>query len=42
MIKIVAVRGMTQCSENLIEKEGRFGKFYGYSNYPKCRFTKKL
>ena len=31
-----------QCGGNLIERESKFGKFYGCSNYPKCRFTKKL
>jgi len=31
-----------QCGGNLIERKGKFGKFYGCSNYPKCRFTKKL
>ena len=30
------------CGGNLIEKRGKFGKFYGCSNYPQCRFTKKL
>ncbi|MFA4942784.1 MAG: restriction endonuclease [Patescibacteria group bacterium] len=31
-----------QCGGNLIEKIGKYGKFFGCSNYPKCRFTKKL
>lgn len=31
-----------QCGGNLIERKSKFGKFYGCSNYPKCRFTKKL
>jgi len=31
-----------KCGGNLIERKGKFGKFYGCSNYPKCRFTKKL
>lgn len=31
-----------QCGGNLIEKIGKYGKFFGCSNYPKCRFTKKI
>ncbi len=31
-----------QCNGNLIERRGKFGKFYGCSNYPKCRFIKKI
>lgn len=31
-----------KCGGNLIERKGKFGKFYGCSNYPKCHFTKKL
>lgn len=31
-----------KCGGNLIERKGKFGKFYGCSNYPKCRFTKRL
>jgi len=30
------------CGGNLVEKEGKFGKFYGCSNYPRCRFTKNI
>jgi DNA topoisomerase-1 len=26
----------------LVVKQGRFGKFLGCSNYPKCKFTKKI
>lgn len=29
------------CGGNLIEKKGKYGKFKGCSNYPKCRFTEK-
>lgn len=28
-----------RCGGILIERKGKFGKFYGCSNYPKCRFT---
>ncbi len=34
-----------KCPEDgapLIVKQGRFGKFLGCSNYPKCKFTKKI
>lgn len=29
------------CDGKLTLREGKFGKFYGCSNYPKCKFTKK-
>ena len=28
------------CGGRLVEKNGRFGKFYGCSNYPRCQYTK--
>ena len=31
-----------QCGSLLVEKNGKFGKFYGCSNYPKCDFTKNI
>ena len=31
-----------QCGGLLIEKNGKFGKFCGCSNYPKCNFTKNI
>lgn len=30
-----------KCGGNLIKKIGKFGAFYGCSNYPKCTYTKK-
>lgn len=30
-----------KCGGNMIKKKGRFGEFYGCSNYPKCDFTHK-
>jgi restriction system protein len=30
-----------QCGGDLVERDGKFGKFYGCSNYPRCHFTKK-
>ena len=29
------------CGEKLMMRKGKYGKFMGCSNYPKCRFTKK-
>jgi hypothetical protein len=31
-----------RCDGTLILREGKFGKFYGCSNYPKCRYTEKF
>ena len=31
-----------ECEGYLIERKGPFNRFYGCSNYPKCRFTKKI
>ncbi|MBR4130974.1 MAG: NERD domain-containing protein [Bacteroidaceae bacterium] len=28
-----------KCGGNLIKRSGKYGSFYGCSNYPKCRFT---
>ena len=28
-----------RCDVDLVVRKGRYGKFYGCSNYPKCRFT---
>ena len=30
-----------RCGGHLVEREGRYGPFYGCENYPKCKFTKK-
>ncbi len=30
-----------KCGGDLIERRGRYGKFFGCSNFPKCRFIKK-
>lgn len=30
------------CSGTLVLRKGRYGKFYGCSRYPACRFTKRL
>lgn len=28
-----------RCGGELIKRNGRFGPFYGCSNYPRCRYT---
>lgn len=31
-----------KCGFNLIKRTGKYGEFYGCSNYPKCKYTKKV
>ena len=31
-----------RCGGKLVEREGKYGKFFGCSNYPKCRYTKNI
>jgi DNA topoisomerase-1 len=31
-----------RCGGSLLEKYGKYGKFFGCSNFPKCRFVKKI
>lgn len=31
-----------KCSHKLLIREGRYGKFYGCSNYPACDYTKQI
>lgn len=31
-----------KCKSKLIERNGKYGKFIGCSNYPKCKYTKKI
>ncbi|MCD7863717.1 MAG: topoisomerase DNA-binding C4 zinc finger domain-containing protein [Lachnospiraceae bacterium] len=31
-----------RCGGELIEKNGRYGKFMGCRNYPDCRYSRKL
>lgn len=36
-------RGMCpKCGGMLVKRKGKYGAFYGCSNYPKCRYTKQL
>ncbi|MCQ4635868.1 NERD domain-containing protein [Anaerovorax odorimutans] len=37
----IAQRVCPKCGGTLIERNGKYGKFFGCSNYPKCRFTLK-
>jgi restriction system protein len=30
------------CGDDLIIRKGKFGNFFGCSNYPKCKFTQKI
>jgi ribonuclease HI len=30
------------CSSKLVVRKGRFGKFYGCSHYPQCKFTENI
>ena len=31
-----------RCGKKLTERKGKYGKFYGCTGYPKCRFTKDI
>lgn len=35
----VALGICPQCGGNLVTRTGKYGTFYGCSNYPKCKFT---
>ena len=30
-----------KCGGLLVEREGKYGKFVGCSNYPRCKYTQK-
>ncbi|MBR6489156.1 MAG: topoisomerase DNA-binding C4 zinc finger domain-containing protein, partial [Muribaculaceae bacterium] len=30
-----------KCGGKLVQRNGRYGSFYGCSNYPRCKFTTK-
>lgn len=32
----------SKCGSKMLIKDGKYGKFYGCSNYPKCRVTKDI
>ena len=31
-----------KCGGKLVPRKGKYGEFLGCSNYPKCKFTKKV
>lgn len=31
-----------KCGVDLVIRKGKYGKFYGCSNYPRCRYTRKI
>ena len=31
-----------KCGNDLVLRNGKYGRFYGCSNYPKCKFTQKI
>ncbi len=37
----IPVRRCPRCGGNLVERTGKFGIFYGCSNFPKCKYTKQ-
>jgi DNA topoisomerase-1 len=41
-VEIVEGRTCPQCESQLIIRRGRYGKFIGCSNYPKCKFIEPL
>jgi DNA topoisomerase-1 len=40
--EIITDEKCPECDGNLKIKEGRFGQFLACSNFPKCRFTKRM
>lgn len=38
----VAAGVCPKCGGSLVERSGKYGKFYGCSNYPNCKFTQKI
>ena len=41
-IKRIESKTCPICGGNLIKRKGKYGEFYGCSNFPKCRFTRKI
>lgn len=42
LLKNVKVDTCPRCGGELIRRKGRFGDFFGCSNYPGCRFTRNI
>lgn len=36
------IEACPMCGAELVKRNGRFGQFFGCSNFPKCRFTKNV
>lgn len=36
------VKNCPECGGRLVERDGKYGKFYGCSNFPKCRHTEPV
>lgn len=36
------IKKCPQCGGGLVEKNGKYGPFFGCLNYPQCRFTRKI
>lgn len=42
LLKDVEAQSCPKCGGELIRRKGRFGEFWGCSNYPGCRFTRSV
>ncbi len=42
LVKKVANKKCSKCGANLVNKLGRFGRFYACSNFPECKYTESL
>lgn len=40
--KTIQEKKCPRCGNNLAERKGNFGSFFGCQSYPKCKFTKKI
>lgn len=36
------IKRCPRCSSQLVERKGRYGRFYGCSHYPQCKFTENI
>lgn len=42
LLQSVKVESCPRCGGEVMRRKGRFGQFFGCSNYPKCRYTRNL
>lgn len=40
--KTIQEKKCPRCGNNLAERKGKFGSFFGCQSYPKCKFTQKI